>query len=80
MMRLNATSLRAVFDDALDYDAYLATDPERGAKWTLIHDAVALTAPQRTLVTGFVRNVKILVSSGIWCGDCVQQGPLLQRI
>jgi len=27
-----------------------------------------------------VRQMKILVLSGIWCGDCVEQCPLLQRI
>jgi thiol-disulfide isomerase/thioredoxin len=32
------------------------------------------------LVRGFVRKMKILVFSGTWCGDCIEQCPLLQRI
>ena len=24
--------------------------------------------------------MRVLCISGIWCGDCVQQGPLLERI
>jgi hypothetical protein len=31
-------------------------------------------------VGGFVREMKILIVSGIWCGDCVQQCPLIARI
>jgi len=31
-------------------------------------------------VAGFTRDINILIVSGIWCGDCVQQCPLLQRI
>jgi Thioredoxin len=35
---------------------------------------------QQQLVGGFEREMKILVYSGIWCGGCVQQGLLLERI
>ncbi len=35
---------------------------------------------QRLLVHGFVRQMKILAFSGVWCGDCVEQCPLIQRI
>ena len=31
-------------------------------------------------MAGFTRDINILIVSGIWCGDCVQQCPLLQRI
>jgi thiol-disulfide isomerase/thioredoxin len=39
-----------------------------------------LTEAQRQLAEGFVREMKILIFSGIWCGDCVQQCPLIYRI
>lgn len=62
------------------FAAYLATDAEKGAKWQAIYDRVHLTSDQERLVKSFVREINVLVVSGIWCGDCVQQGPLLARI
>jgi hypothetical protein len=32
------------------------------------------------VVRGFVRKLNVLVYSGVWCGDCVRQGPMLARI
>jgi thiol-disulfide isomerase/thioredoxin len=72
--------LQAEFDAALDWEAYLHTDPAKADNWRAIHEQVRLTPQQRRLVEGFTRDIKVLFVSGIWCGDCVQQGPLIQRI
>ncbi len=77
---MNATYLRKEFDAGLSWEAYLATDPERAPKWQAIYEQVNLSPPQRSLVEGFSRQIRMLCVSGIWCGDCVQQGPLIQRI
>jgi thiol-disulfide isomerase/thioredoxin len=77
---VNAQYLQAEFDAALDWEAYLRTDPEKADNWRAIHEQVRLTPQQRRLVEGFTRDIKVLFVSGIWCGDCVQQGPLIQRI
>ncbi|MHC5022716.1 MAG: thioredoxin family protein [Planctomycetota bacterium] len=77
---MNAASLESKFAVALDYETYLASDPDKAGNWRTIHDQVALTDDQRRLVEGFSRDVKMLCVSGIWCGDCVQQGPLLAHI
>ena len=77
---MNPQHLHETFESALDWEAYLATDPEKAARWREIYDQIALDDDQRTLVAGFVRTMRVLCISGIWCGDCVQQGPLLQRI
>lgn len=77
---VNAASLKAWFDAALDWEGYLATNPQKAVNWRKIYDEVGLTDQQRHLVGGFTRQVKALCISGIWCGDCVQQGPLIQRI
>jgi len=69
------------FAGALPYAAYMATGTEeQRRRWKGVYDAAALTPGQRTMLAGFVRQMKLLVVSGIWCGDCVQQCPLLQRI
>ena len=77
---MNARYLQTKFDAALGWDDYLATDPEKAANWTAFYEKVELGPQQRRLVEGFVREVKVLCISGIWCGDCVQQVPLLKRI
>ncbi len=78
---MDAAFLSRKFAAALPYDAYVKTGTaEQQRRWQQVYDAAKLTAAQSTLVAGFVREMKILVVSGIWCGDCVEQCPLLQRI
>ena len=69
------------FAAALPYDGYVqtGTDEQRG-RWRQVYDAATLTDAQRKLLAGFVRPMNVLIISGIWCGDCVQQCPLIARI
>ncbi len=65
----------------LPYDRYAATGkPEQQANWKRIYDAASLNNEQRRLVESFTRDMKVIGLSGVWCGDCVQQCPLIQRI
>jgi thiol-disulfide isomerase/thioredoxin len=69
------------FTAGLPYDRYLQTgNHEQQRRWNQVHDAARLTETQKQLVGGFVREMKILIFSGIWCGDCVEQCPLIHRI
>ena len=73
--------LKAKFDAALPYDEYVATGAaDKQARWREFHGRVALTDAQRTLIAGFGRDIRVLVTSGVWCGDCVQQCPFLDHI
>jgi thiol-disulfide isomerase/thioredoxin len=69
-----------VFARAKPYAAYLASDPARAGGWQAVYDRVALSEMQRSLLASFTRHMPVLVVSGTWCGDCVQQGPLIARI
>ena len=78
---MNASYLAEQFASALPYDRYVETGTEeQRRRWRQVYDAARLTEPQKPLLAGFVRDMKILVVSGVWCGDCVQQCPLLARI
>ncbi|MHC4415988.1 MAG: thioredoxin family protein [Planctomycetota bacterium] len=77
---MNATYLQTKFDAALEWDNYLATDRRKAESWLKIYEQIQLTPGQRRLIEGFTRDMKVLCVSGIWCGDCAQQGPLLARI
>lgn len=78
---MKAAYLSEQFAAALPYDRYIATgNEEQQRRWKQVYDAAHLSDTQKQLLAGFVREMKILIVSGIWCGDCVQQCPLIQRI
>jgi hypothetical protein len=75
------SNISELFTSALRYDSYLqAGTEEQKRRWTQVYDLAHLTVAQQQLAGGFERQMKILIYSGIWCGDCVQQCPLIQRI
>jgi len=77
----NILNLSEKFAQGLPYSRYLQTGTEeQQRRWKQVYDAAHLTDAQAQLLGGFVREMKILIFSGIWCGDCVQQCPLIQRI
>ena len=78
---MDAAFLKAKHQAGLTYPDYVAAGNEtQQQNWARVHQSVGLTHAQHELVRGFQRQMKVLVLSGRWCGDCVQQGPLLERI
>jgi thiol-disulfide isomerase/thioredoxin len=71
-----------VFAEALSYGDFLAKHgtAEHQKRWQAVYDKVSLTAEQRELLSGFVREMHVLCIAGAWCGDCVNQCPILERI
>lgn len=53
--------------------------PEQRRRWDDLHGRVLLTPAQQSLLQGFRRDMLIMVVSGAWCGDCVQQCPILDH-
>jgi thiol-disulfide isomerase/thioredoxin len=74
--------LKSWFDAAVPYGRYLATHAKPGERprWDEFFARVSLTAGQAGLVRGFARRMPVLCVSGTWCGDCVQQVPILAKI
>ena len=78
---MDASFLSTKFAAATDYGRYVLTGTdEQRRRWGQVYEATKLNDAQRQLLGGFVRDMKVLIVSGIWCGDCVQQCPLLARI
>ena len=72
---------KAYFAKALKYGDYLATgEPVHQQRWNQHYQAIQLTGQQQQLTKSFTRKLSILFMSGIWCGDCMRQGPLIQHI
>ena len=73
---------KAEFESALDYNAFLQKHAEQKDRdrWEEVLGKVTLTPDQATLLAGFKRCMNVLALVGAWCGDCVTQGPVLERI
>jgi hypothetical protein len=72
---------RDTFEKALPYQDYLtASDDTHANKWRDMEGEFTMTDEQKQLLKGFVRKMNVLVYSGVWCGDCVRQGPMFQAI
>ncbi len=67
---------------ALPYGEFLAVhgEPRHRERWQRIYDQVSLSEPQRALLASFTRRMHLLCVAGAWCGDCVLQCPILERI
>lgn len=78
---LDRAFLESEFSKGMAYTHYVAlgTVAQREA-WGRSHERVRLTARQEDLIGSFTREMKVLVTSGLWCGDCSAQCPMLARI
>ncbi len=78
---LTAQFLASEFDSAKPYaDHVTMGNEQQHAGWARIHEQATLTDDCKAMLSGFTRQMKVLVSSGVWCGDCAQQVPFLDVI
>lgn len=72
---------RDAFTRALPYADYVATGTaSQRERWQAYREKLNLTQEQRALGSAFARSLNVLVLSGMWCGDCARQGPMLDLI
>lgn len=67
---------------ALPYAEFLTrygTEAHR-QRWQAAYERARVTGAQRALLDGFRRQMHLLCLAGTWCGDCVRDGAILQRI
>lgn len=69
------------FASALPYKHFLEKfgTTEQQRRWQEFYESVTLTAGQTDLLKSFVREMRVLVLAGAWCGDCVNQCPIFER-
>lgn len=77
--------LRSKFEQGLPYAKYvLSGTPDQAENWRrferLARDHASFDSHQRAAVRDWGRKINVLVLSGLWCGDCVAQCPLLAII
>lgn len=76
---LPAKELHSWFTRGVPYEQYLQNAGDRAAPWHAVSEQVSI-ADHELLLHSFVREMKVLVLSGVWCGDCSAQGPILEKI
>ena len=77
---LRTRQLEEAFESALGWNEYLESDPAKAEPWRETRSQIQLGSDQERLLSMFTRRMPILMISGIWCGDCVRQGPVLQAL
>ncbi len=73
---------KSLFEQSADYEEYLAKgDQSKVPRWRDSEKRIPdLTEGQLKRIRGYDRELNVLVYTGIWCGDCSRQGPLLMKI
>ena len=80
-MNMDASYLQTKHAAGKPYDQYVRSGtPDQFTNWQRVYEHAKLTDAHRELVAGFTRKINVIGLSGIWCGDCVQQCPLIERI
>lgn len=72
----------AIASQGLSYQDFLAkhgTDEHR-RRWDNAHREIALSDADRLLLGKFKRKMPVVCLAGAWCGDCVYQCPIFDRI
>jgi thiol-disulfide isomerase/thioredoxin len=70
-----------IFESADSYDQFLERygKPLDLARWQAKEQSLYLTESQQAVLAGFTRQMNVLCLAGAWCGDCVDQCPILGR-
>jgi len=72
---------RSHWERAVGYESHVAGGKEpQIARWRNHEAAVRLDDGHRARLSGFVRAMRLLCMSGVWCGDCARLGPVLHAI
>jgi hypothetical protein len=61
-----------------DFIAKHANDAQK-ERWRQVHAQVNLTPAQRSLLASFTRDMPVLILAGAWCGDCINQCPIVEH-
>jgi thiol-disulfide isomerase/thioredoxin len=72
---------REWFSRGIPYLEYIHSGtPQDEKKWSEMESRIQLSPSQKMRVEAWKREMPVLVLSGIWCGDCVRQGPMFHAI
>ena len=73
---------QSCYETALEYEQYLVQSPSYQAeRWLDMAKKIPPVGEgERRRLRGYHRALKVLMVGGVWCGDCVRQGPMIKLI
>lgn len=73
---------RSSFAEAEPYQEYLDNSaPKHRKRWVQMSSRLPELEPSiGARLRGYHRQLNLLLVSGIWCGDCVNQGPIINQL
>ena len=76
-----ALNLAQKFQQGLTYNEFLDqyANPAQRTRWDAVSRQVQISQADCELLGSFVREMKVLVSAGAWCGDCINQCPIFDH-
>ena len=79
-IELQMEALQKWFELGSTYESYLTSSGDRAIVWRNTSEQVQFSEEQTTMLASFVREMKVIVISGIGCGDCSVQCPMVAAI
>lgn len=78
---MNSDFLKQKFEAGITLARHaVSAKPAQLERWHNMIAKATVTREQRALIGSFTRQLNILAVSGAWCGDCIEQLPLVQAI
>ena len=72
---------RSHWERAVRYESHVTSGREpQIARWRGHEAAMRLDDTHRGRLGGFIRPMRLLCMSGVWCGDCARLGPVLKAV
>ncbi|MEM9084149.1 MAG: thioredoxin family protein [Planctomycetota bacterium] len=80
-LKLTPAFLQEKFQSGKSFADYVdSSGIDKQPQWRTAYEQISLTEDQKKLIGSFVREMPVLCLSGDWCGDCVQQCPVMARV
>lgn len=72
---------KSTFNSGKNFKDYLKTaNKSQAERWSAYVNRIKVTEEQSSRLKSFTRKMNLICISGIWCGDCMRQVPMLNAI
>lgn len=72
---------KTIFNDGKNFDKYLkTTDESQAERWQAYVNRISVSEEQSKSLKSYTRKMNLICISGIWCGDCMRQVPMLNAM
>lgn len=80
---LNEAVWRSHWEKGQHYEEYVTQSQDSARyldRWRAIESRVSATEEQTRILKTFTRRMPVIIVSGLWCGDCSRQVPMIEKL